>query len=58
MIIETTAGEIYEVEETGDKNLAHVWFGIEGKIKGGIFTPKKHAKRRLVRKLGTRIIQN
>ncbi len=55
-IIETTSGQTYQVRETNDAALAHVWFGIEVKRAKGTFVPKKNAREMLVRKAGSRIV--
>lgn len=58
-IIETSANRFYHVTETNDASLAHVWNGIEVKIKSGrngTWAPKKNARPELVRKVGARIV--
>jgi len=60
MIIETSANRFYEVTETGNPDLAHVWNGIEVKLvsgRKGTWAPKKNARPELVRKAATRIVQ-
>ena len=57
MIIETSANQFYQVRETGDANLAHVWLGIEVKRVRGEFVPKAKARQTLVRKEASRIIR-
>jgi hypothetical protein len=57
MIIETTANEFYQVIETGNPDLAHVWFGQRVKRVAGEFVPVKKIRKELVRKLGSKIIQ-
>lgn len=52
MIIETTAGQKFQVRETGHTDLSHVWYGVEVKKVGAAFEPKKNAREILVRKLG------
>jgi hypothetical protein len=49
-IIETSAGQHYAVRETGDPDLAHVWFGIAVKRSKGAWSPKAKAREILVRK--------
>lgn len=60
-IIETSDSRFYQVVETGDANLAHVWHGLEVKpLKDGGFVFKKPAHKRrseLVRKAGSRIVR-
>jgi hypothetical protein len=59
MIIETTDNRLYAVRETGDANLAHVWYGIPMKRgPGGTFAPRGKGKIELVRKAGCRILAN
>ena len=41
MIIETSANRFYQVEETGNPDLAHVWFGRRVKRVGGMFGPHR-----------------
>jgi hypothetical protein len=65
MIIETTENRFYSVRETGDENLAHVWYGYEVKklsprqaiISGCDFAPKGKARMQMVRKAATRIVE-
>jgi hypothetical protein len=56
MIVETTCNRLYLVRPTGNPNLAHVWFGIEVKRKGGAYVPKTKAREVLVRREGCRIV--
>jgi hypothetical protein len=57
MIIETTCNHLYRVRETGDANLAHVWFGIEVKRVKGAYVPKAKARETLVRKEASRLVE-
>ena len=58
MIIETLTNQFYQVRESSDPLLAHCWLGVELKrVKGG-FTQKAKAREQLIRKIGTRTIQN
>lgn len=56
MIIETSANEFYEVRDTGNADLAHVWYGQKVKRSGGAFVPVKKVRVELVRKEGSRIV--
>lgn len=56
MIIETAAGQFFNVSETGDADLSHVWNGIEVKRSKGVWVPKKNARPILVRKQGSKVI--
>lgn len=56
MIIETSANQFYQVRETNNPNLAHVWFGIEVKRAKGQWVPKAKARETLVRKEASVII--
>lgn len=56
LIVETSAGQLYRVAETGDPDLAHVWNGIAVKRKGNGWVDKANARPELVRKAATRII--
>lgn len=56
MIIESSDNRLYRVEETGDADLAHVWFGIEVKKSHGAYVPKAKSRRTLVRKDATKVI--
>lgn len=57
MIIETSCNHFYQVRETNDANLEHVWFGIEVKRVKGAYVPKKNARETLVRKAATRLVR-
>jgi len=57
MIIQETNGSYQLVRETGNPDMAHVWFGTEVKKVAGGFAKKKNAKERLVRKEAATIIQ-
>lgn len=52
MIVLDTAGRLFRVRDTGDANLAHVWFGTEMKRTAAGYEPKKNARESLVRKVG------
>lgn len=52
MIVQDAAGQFFQVRETDDANLSHVWFGIEVKRAKNGFEPKKNARETLVRKVG------
>lgn len=56
MIVETLANEFYNVTETNNANLAHVWFGIAVKKTKAGFVPKAKAKQILVRKEGCKVV--
>jgi hypothetical protein len=56
VIIETTDNRFFNVRETGDANLAHVWIGIEVKRVRGAYEPKAKARPTLVRKEASRIV--
>jgi len=56
MIIETSANQFYQVRETNNPNLAHVWFGVEVKRAKGQWVPKAKAREMLVRKEASVII--
>lgn len=55
-IIETSNNELFRVRETGDANLAHVWYGVAVKRVHGAFVPKANAREILVRKAASRIV--
>lgn len=55
-IIETSAGQLFRVRETGDATTAHVWLGIAVKRAAGGFVPKVGAKEILVRKAATKLV--
>lgn len=57
MIIQTSAGHLYRVTETNDPELAHVWFGTEVKRAKGEYVPKKNARKTLVRKEASRMVE-
>ena len=65
MIIQDTSGRFFQVTETGDTRLAHVWFGYEVKpnsmgrvtISGGNWVPTKNSRTQMVRKAATRIVE-
>ncbi len=56
MIIEDSANRFWQVRETGNPNLDHVWTGIEVKKTAAGFVPKAKARETLVRKAATKII--
>jgi hypothetical protein len=60
VIIETSDNRFYRVTETGQDGLDHVWFGIEqkrsSKAKDG-YTAKANARKELVRKAATRVVE-
>ena len=58
MIVETTCNQLFDVQPAPTADLDHVWIGIEVKrVKSGGYTPKAKARRTLVRKEGSRVIQ-
>lgn len=57
MIIETSANELFQVRETGDTDLAHVWIGFPVKRVKGDYLPKAKARERLIRKAGARVVE-
>jgi hypothetical protein len=57
MIIETSSNQFFQVLETGDASLAHVWSGVEVKRVKGAFVPKKNARQVLVRKEASRMVE-
>ena len=58
-IVETLAGQLFQVRDADPTNLDHVWNGVEVKrAKGGTFVPKAKAREILVRKVGTRVVAN
>jgi hypothetical protein len=60
MIIETSANRFYQVWETNEAGLDHVWFGLPIKQVGGRWVLKASARREhpeIVRKAATRIVQ-
>lgn len=58
MIIETSCNTLYQVRETNNADLAHVWFGIEVKRVKGAYVPKAKAREMLVRKEASRVVQS
>ena len=56
MIIETSANEFYQVRDTGNEALDHVWYGQKVKRIAGGFVPVKKIRLELVRKLGCKIV--
>lgn len=60
MIIETSANRFYEVWETNESNLSHVWYGLPIKQVRGRWILKASARREhpeIVRKAATRVVQ-
>lgn len=57
MIIETSCNQFYQVRETNDANLAHVWYGQKVKRSKGEFVPVAKIRTELVRKAASRIVQ-
>lgn len=57
MIIETSANQLYSVKETGDANLAHVWYGQRVKRTAAGYVPVKKLRTEMVRKVASRIVQ-
>lgn len=57
MVIETSANHFYQVRETNDANLAHVWFGLAVKRAKGAWVPKAKAREVLVRKEASRVVE-
>lgn len=60
MIIETSANRFYQVWETNEPDLAHVWFGLPIKQVRGRWVLRTSARREhpeVVRKAATRIVQ-
>lgn len=56
-IVETLAGQFFQVRDADLSNLDHVWNGVEvKKAKGGTFVPKANAREILVRKIGCRVV--
>jgi hypothetical protein len=58
MIVETLNNTYYSVTETGDPDLAHVWFGQKMKKSHQGFVPVKKIHQVLVRKEGCRVLQS
>ena len=56
MIIETSDNRLYRVRETGDADLAHVWFGTRVKKTSAGYVPVKNARNELVRKAACRVV--
>ena len=46
LIIELTNNTFWQVRETGNQDLAHVWLGVQGRFNKAtkIFTPKPNRK--------------
>lgn len=58
MIIETSCNNFYRVTETNDVNLAHVWYSVAVKRVKGAWVEKAKARRELVRKAATKVIES
>jgi len=56
MIIETSDNRLYRVRETGNTDLAHVWFGLRVKKTSAGYVPVKNARDELVRKAACRVV--
>lgn len=59
MIIETSDNRFYRVTETGDANLAHVWYGtrVRKDKKTGEWVRTGKWSVELVRKAATRVVE-
>lgn len=58
-IVETSAGQFFQVREGDTADLNHVWHGLAvKKAKGGTFAAKANAREILVRKVGSRVVAN
>lgn len=57
MVVETSCNNFYKVEETNNPNLAHVWFGVAVKRVKGQWVPKVKARKELVRKEASRVVE-
>ena len=57
MIIQTSAGQTFRVTETGDANLAHVWYGVAVKKVRGDWVDKANNFPHLVRKEASRVVE-
>ena len=65
MIIETSSNHLYQVRDTDDKNLPHVWWGIavkperyaEGNAIKVRYVFKGTPVERLIRKAGCKVVQ-
>jgi hypothetical protein len=55
-IVETTAGQLFRVTETGDPKLAHVWHGVQVKKTKGGYVDAAKGYTGLVRKAGSKIV--
>lgn len=60
MIIETSDNRLFRVRESGDRDLAHCWIGLEVRRtyrrRVETFAPKAGAREQLVRKAATKIV--
>lgn len=56
MIIETSDNRFFQVRETNEPGLSHVWLGTAVKRTKSGFVPKAKAREILVRKAGSRVI--
>jgi hypothetical protein len=57
-IVETSAGQFFQVREGDSADLNHVWHGLAVKKAKGGFVPKANAREILVRKAGSRVVAN
>ncbi|TGD98079.1 hypothetical protein [Methylobacterium nonmethylotrophicum] len=55
-VVETSAGQFFQVRQAGSADLDHVWNGVEVKKAKGGFVPKARAREILVRKIGSRVV--
>lgn len=60
-IIETSSNQLFRVSDHPDSRITHAWIGIEVKrIRTGLgdyYEPKARARKQLVRKAATRVIE-
>jgi hypothetical protein len=57
VIIETSDNRFYRVWETEQDGLEHVWFGYPAKHTKHGWTHKANARKELVRKAATRLVE-
>ena len=57
MIIETSCNRFYRVEETNMLGLEHVWYGVKVKHAKGEWIDRAGARRELVRKAASRVVE-
>ena len=55
-VVETSAGQLFQVREGASADLDHVWHGSPVKRTKGGFAPKAGARETLVRKIGCRVV--